>query len=163
MEGSARIMLQPASVVSGSNDQKPIEQAAAICLRAVATDNDLEVLLVASSSTGKWGLPKGHMEQGEASHETALREACEEAGIEGQIAEASCGSFTYRKPTGQREYHVTVHLLTVSAIRDSYPERSSRSRRWVPLAQACKEVGNPNVAQILRQLLHDRRQTSVVA
>lgn len=57
MEGSARIMLQPAGSLSGSNDQKPIEQAAAICLRAVATDDNLEVLLVASSSTGQWGLP----------------------------------------------------------------------------------------------------------
>jgi 8-oxo-dGTP pyrophosphatase MutT (NUDIX family) len=38
-------------------------------------------LLVKSVKSGKWGLPKGHMEKGETEKETAVREIFEETGV----------------------------------------------------------------------------------
>lgn len=133
-----------------------IEQAAAICLRRPDHADNPEILLIASSSTGKWGLPKGHIEPGETSQDTALREAFEEAGIEGQVSPISCGSFQYQKPASPARYHVAVHILTVSALSEAYPEECSRRKKWVPLDRASREVGNPDVARILDQVLQDR-------
>jgi len=121
------------------------------------------MLLIASSSTGKWGPPKGHIEPGETSYETARREAYEEAGIEGRVTEVSCGSFTYRKPIRPMEYRVAVHVLMVNGLCDHYPEESSRSKKWVPLADAGSEVANPGLSQILEQIFQDQMEEVRVA
>lgn len=43
--------------------------------------NDIKYLLVCEHG-GYWVFPKGHMEEGESEHETALREVKEETGLE---------------------------------------------------------------------------------
>ena len=44
-------------------------------------DNDIKYLLVCEHG-GFWVFPKGHMEEGEFEHETALREVKEETGLD---------------------------------------------------------------------------------
>lgn len=44
-------------------------------------ENDIKYLLVCERS-GFWVFPKGHMEEGESEHETALREVKEETGLD---------------------------------------------------------------------------------
>lgn len=156
-------MFDPADDLHRRDDRRRIRQAAAICLRPAAQGDHFEVLLIASSSTGKWGPPKGHIEPGESPHETARREAYEEAGIEGTVTIASCGSFTYRKPFGPMEYHVSVHLLMVNGLCEHYPEESSRSKKWVPLAHAHREVAHPGLSQILEQIGEPRMEEAPVA
>ncbi|WP_425327220.1 NUDIX domain-containing protein [Rhizobium grahamii] len=60
-----------------------VHQAAAICLVTHPT-NSPRVILVRSKRTGDWGIPKGTIEEGEASGEAAAREArgggCSELG-----------------------------------------------------------------------------------
>jgi 8-oxo-dGTP pyrophosphatase MutT (NUDIX family) len=73
-----------------------IEQAGALCFR-VSSKGEQQVLLVGSHRNGRWGLPKGHIDPGEPSHEAAAREAYEEAGIRGDISDAIAGSFVYSK------------------------------------------------------------------
>lgn len=42
--------------------------------------NNFEILLI-KDSYGRWTWPKGHIDQGEKSHQTALREISEETGL----------------------------------------------------------------------------------
>ncbi|AYG64512.1 NUDIX hydrolase [Rhizobium jaguaris] len=65
----------------------------AICFRR-ADRGEVKVLLVASRRTGRWGLPKGHVESSETSRSTAEREAFEEAGVKGAVSPEVFGSFT---------------------------------------------------------------------
>ena len=44
-------------------------------------DNDIKYLLACERS-GYWVFPKGHMEDGESEHDTALREVKEETGLD---------------------------------------------------------------------------------
>ena len=52
-----------------------------ILFRKILPDTKVEFLLIQSSS-GKWGVPKGHIEDGESAYEAALRETKEESGLE---------------------------------------------------------------------------------
>ncbi|MEN9850080.1 MAG: hypothetical protein RL128_243, partial [Pseudomonadota bacterium] len=47
----------------------------------------VEVLLITSRDTGRWVIPKGWPIDGLAPAQTAAREAWEEAGVEGDIAD----------------------------------------------------------------------------
>ncbi len=128
---------------AATKPEPQVAQAAAICLRGGM------VLLIASRGTGEWGLPKGHIESGETSRDTARREAFEEAGVLGEAEVQAIGSFHYRKPLIEALYCVEVHLLRVRGQAQSVAAGEARQMRWVPLALAAREVGNRQLALLL--------------
>lgn len=73
-----------------------VDQAGALCLR-VSPGGEPQILLVGSRRNGRWGLPKGHVEPGETSHEAAARVAFEEAGIRGKYPTRSWDRSSIRK------------------------------------------------------------------
>jgi 8-oxo-dGTP pyrophosphatase MutT (NUDIX family) len=131
-----------------------VQQAAALCLRPASCPGGLEVLLIASRAAGEWGLPKGHVEPGEASHQAARREAFEEAGVIGAADETVLDTFLYSKPGDEARYRVAVHLLTVAGQRATFPESGQRAMRWVPLATAGGLVANRHLGGILDMAHH---------
>ncbi|MDE1917197.1 MAG: NUDIX domain-containing protein [Sphingomonadales bacterium] len=131
-----------------------VRQAAAICLREAACKSGFEVLLIASRGSGEWGLPKGHVEPGETSYQTALREAYEEVGVVGEVEEAVLDTFRYRKPDSDTNYRVAVHLLSVSRTLEEFPESGWRTMQWVPLRMASRWIANVQLAGILDMAFH---------
>ncbi|MGF6755190.1 NUDIX hydrolase [Paraburkholderia sp. GAS334] len=64
----------------------------------VLLDADGRVLLAHATETSHWDIPKGHGEEGEAPHVTALREMVEETGIElAPERLKNLGLFVYRR------------------------------------------------------------------
>src|SRR5579872_3742880 len=59
--------------------------------------SELEALLVTSRTTKRWILPKGWPMDGKPPHATAAKEAREEAGLVGRVAEEPIGSYSYAK------------------------------------------------------------------
>jgi 8-oxo-dGTP pyrophosphatase MutT (NUDIX family) len=131
--------------------QREIAQAGAICFRKKAKQ-PLEVLLIGSRRNGRWGIPKGHIEPGETTRETATREAFEEAGIRGKVAKKIVGSFTYTKDSGVLTYRVEVHMLAVVEVLRDFPEKGIRRTQWVSIDVAAREVAQPGLRQILQGL-----------
>lgn len=127
------------------------DQAGALCLR-VSPGGEPQVLLVGSRRNGRWGLPKGHIELGETSHEAAAREAYEEAGVRGEISDTIVGSFVYSKESSPNRYRVIVHRLAVSSIDDAYPEQGLRARQWFTLSDAANVVGHEGLRDLLQNL-----------
>ena len=74
-------------------------------------------------------LPKGWLAAGELPHAAAAREAYEEAGVLGGIAEMPVGSYSYDKRL-KKERHVRclvgVCALAVDEQLDDWPERDER-------------------------------------
>jgi 8-oxo-dGTP pyrophosphatase MutT (NUDIX family) len=134
---------------SGDLNNAVIEQAGALCLR-VLENGSREVLLVGSRRNGRWGLPKGHIDKGEASHVAAAREAYEEAGVLGEVSEYIVGSFVYSKDSSSSRYRVIVHMLAVMTVEEIYPETGLRAREWFTLEDAASVVGHDGLRELLR-------------
>ncbi|TBC89218.1 NUDIX hydrolase (plasmid) [Rhizobium leguminosarum] len=121
---------------------RDVAQAGALCYRR-SENGRVEILLVGSRRNGRWGIPKGHIDDGEASSAAALREAFEETVF---------GTFSYRKDASPNEYHVAVHLLQVSRIADKFPEKDVRKTRWFPLETALREAAQPGLRMLLSRV-----------
>ncbi|ANP89251.1 NUDIX hydrolase [Rhizobium leguminosarum] len=129
---------------------RDVAQAGARCYRR--TENGgFEMLFVGSRRNGRWGIPEGRVEDGEASSAAALREAFEEAGVAGIVDKTVFGSFSYRKDTSPNRYQVAVHLVHVSRIADKFPEKDVRKTRWF-LETALREAAQPGLRMLLSRV-----------
>jgi 8-oxo-dGTP pyrophosphatase MutT (NUDIX family) len=99
--------------------------AAAVCYRR--RDGRVEFLLVRTKHGDKWTFPKGHVEQGETPADAAAREAREEAGVHGTIADRPFTDYVYPGGSdGPGERRVAAFLLEVAS--ESAPAADERSR-----------------------------------
>src|SRR5690554_2758136 len=60
-------------------------------------EGQLEIMLITSRQTRRWIVPKGWPMKGLEGHDTAAREAFEEAGVNGSISDRPIGSYVYAK------------------------------------------------------------------
>lgn len=135
-----------------NNDDTPYKfQSAALCFRL--KKEKPEVLLVTSRDTGRWIIPKGWFMVGLAPHESAEREAYEEAGIKGRIYNECLGAYTYQKvldPMTIAHCQVLVFPLKVKQELDKFPEKGERRRKWFSAKKAATLVNEPDLAMILK-------------
>ena len=121
-------------------------QAAAIPYRW--QDGRLQIALITKRQTGRWIVPKGHVEKGETPRQSARREASEEAGLHGRLALRPLGSYEYFKDREPRV--VLVFLLLVTKEMRSWREDDVREREWIGVKQAIKRVRERGLRHILR-------------
>ena len=126
-----------------------VQQSAALPYRI--QKGRLKVLLITSIGTGRWILPKGHIESGLSATESAEAEAFEEAGIVGNISRKVIGSYNYKKsPEGGGERcRVRVFAMEVTRLLDDYPEAALRKRRWVSIKKAIEMVQEARLKELL--------------
>ena len=96
---------------------------------------NLELLIVTSRGRGRWIIPKGWPIKGFKPHESAAREAFEEAGIRGEVATKAIGSFPYEKIIDEEgasiPCEVLVFSLKVKRQLKSWPEAGERELLWI--------------------------------
>jgi 8-oxo-dGTP pyrophosphatase MutT (NUDIX family) len=115
-----------------------------------------QLCLITSRSGRRWGLPKGAIELAETGPAAALREAWEEAGLEGRICGGAIGICLYRKDV--RLCHVTLFAMAVVRAASQWPEREERDRLWLPCEEAVKIIHRPAL-----RALCDKAVTSLFA
>ena len=112
-------------------------------------DGQLVVLLITSRGRGKWIFPKGGLIEGMTPWESAAREACEEAGVEGEIDETPIGRYflpvTEERP---KPVEVDVFALRVTHQREDWKEQGSRYRHWAVLAEAKRLITHDGLADV---------------
>lgn len=111
-------------------------------------DGQVEILLVSSRRKKRWVLPKGVVEPGLSAVESAVKEAWEEAGLEGRAASQTVGTYRYEKWGGVCT--VQVFPLQVERLSESWPE-STRDRRWFAPAEAARRVQEPALKRLITQ------------
>lgn len=129
------------------------EQLAALCMRK--GKKGPEVLLVTSSS-GRWILPKGWPMDGKSDARAAAIEAWEEAGVkEAVVGSEPMGSYITTKisKSGDEEPCIlSVYRLKVKKTEKDFPEADRRERIWVSPRKAAKMVSEEGLRAILRSL-----------
>jgi 8-oxo-dGTP pyrophosphatase MutT (NUDIX family) len=137
--------------VAGTGVAAP--QVAALCWRL--HKSVVQVLLITSRETGRWVIPKGWPMAGLTPSEAALREAWEEAGVQGRIQDRALGEYLYDKvasPVLTTRCAVAVFPLQVQALKRTFPEAKQRRRRWFSASKAAQLVAEPDLAQLLRSV-----------
>lgn len=131
-------------------DTKPYrEQSAVLAYRVGKTG--VEVLLVTSLDTGRWVLPKGHVEPHLSAHESAEKEAYEEAGITGLVAKRYVGVYSYAKTEkkGGGMRRVEVYPMKVLKELADWPEKDRRRREWMGAEKAASVVLEKKLGKII--------------
>jgi phosphohistidine phosphatase len=94
-----------------------------------------QFMIIRSSQDKHWVVPKGIVDPGYSPQDSAAKEAMEEAGIEGIVAEEAIGSYAYNKWGAQCT--VSVYPMEVThVIPEREWEEQHRGRRWVSAAEA---------------------------
>ena len=97
----------------------------------------IEVCLIKTKSGKSWGIPKGGVEPALTPKVSALKEAMEEAGLQGKIVN-KIGKYSYTK--GGVKQKVTVFLMLVDVAHEHYMESDTRKRKWFTLDKAREKI-----------------------
>ena len=114
-------------------------------------DGNVHLLLI-RDPYGKWGLPKGHVENGESSCEAALREVREATGLTHLEAGPSLGSIDwYFRLRGDLVHKFCDYFLMASPDGDTSPEVSEgiTECRWLPVDEAIETVEYDNAREVV--------------
>lgn len=128
--------------------RKVAKQVAALCLEPGGD----RLLLITSRDTGRWVIPKGWPMRKRSLPGTALREAWEEAGVQGSAGRKELGRYYYDK---RRDHgfavpvEVRVYGILVRALADSFPEVGQRERRWFTPEEAAGLVAEEGLQQLI--------------
>ena len=110
---------------------------------------DGKVCMVSSRSGRRWVLPKGQIDPGHTAAEAALLEAWEEAGLVGALDPDPVGSYVYEK--FDAGHHVLVYRMTVTEVRDDWPERAMRQRVFLSIEEVLARVEEPGLRDLIRR------------
>jgi 8-oxo-dGTP diphosphatase len=110
-------------------------------------------VLLIEGPYGKWGLPKGHAEPGEALPDTALREVTEETGLSDLELGPELMTIEWQFSAGDvRVRKLATFFLMFSEHGDPVPQRSEGITEvtWVPLESAHERISYPNAIAVVR-------------
>ena len=103
----------------------------------ICYDKDNRFLLIQHKSDGHWGIPKGHMDEGESEEETAIRELEEETAIKVKKIKDFFVEEKYRLPNGNKK--TVIYFLGIAKDSDiKIQEEEILSYKWATLEEAMK-------------------------
>lgn len=125
-------------------------------------DDEVRVLLIRDPYQ-KWGLPKGHLEDGEGPLEAAVREVREETGLDDLSLRSDLGEidWTFRR-AGRTVHKYCRFYLMESADGETKPEVSEgiTECRWLTPTEALETISYDNARTVLERGLEHLRAES---
>ena len=115
-------------------------------------DGVIEVMLLTSRDTGRWVIPKGWPVPGLSPHDSAAREAVEEAGLVGRIDDRPIGFYRYDKRLADGSVvccKVETFVLEVEEQLPSWREQHQRRTEWFTLQAAADAVQEPELSALI--------------
>lgn len=143
------ILYRKLSVIMNDIPNWFYSQSAVIPFKII--NSELSVLLITSRNKKRWIIPKGIIEENLSAKQSAVKEALEEAGVEGKIYKESIGKYDYKKWGGV--CHVEVFLLLVEKEYDIWDEMDIRQRKWFTARKAAKKVKEEKLSMLINKLI----------
>lgn len=107
----------------------------------------------------RWGLPKGHVEEGEGVQETALREVREETGLEGKVV-SKLGDITYWYMNKTQEgepirIFKRVYFFLIRYVRGDVRRHDEEVEEacWMPIGEAVNKLSYPTEREMMRKAI----------
>lgn len=120
----------------------------------IGKDGRARILLVTARDKPRWIIPKGHRSKKRRDQDAAAREAREEAGVKGIIADP-IGQYLHRRPR-RAAVTVTVYELKVTSEIRKWRERDQRRRKWVTPRKAVKMIADQGLRALLASFVPSR-------
>jgi len=111
-------------------------------------------VLVIRDPYGQWGLPKGHLEEGEEAHEAALREVREETGLVEVDLGREIGTIDWYFRDDETLIHKYCTFYLMHSPRGSVePEREEGISEcvWLPMDSAVERVSYDDTQEVVRE------------
>ncbi|SFJ15903.1 Predicted NTP pyrophosphohydrolase, NUDIX family [Paraburkholderia megapolitana] len=143
----------------------PSMSARIVSCGVVLLDPDGRVLLAHATDTSHWDIPKGHGEEGEVPHVTALRELVEETGIVLDVERLKdLGRFVYRRDKDLHLFGARARDheldLSVCVCTSMFPRRSDGT--MIPEMDAYRWVAHDEVERYASRSLTRLFQTTLL-
>ena len=118
------------------------------------------ILMIRHKHGGHRSFPKGHVEEGETEHQTAIREVEEETAVKIRITSEFCEKVHYSPMPGvQKE---VVYFMAMTDQKATHPHDGEIADvEWVPLDNAERSLTHENDKIVLRAAMKALRETIV--
>ena len=110
--------------------------------------------LLIRDSYRNWGFPKGHLEGDETAGDAAVREVCEEAGLDAVTLVGEVATIDWRFRFRGRLVHKTCHFfLMETASPTTCPQKAEgiTACRWARYAEARSLLAYDNAREVLER------------
>lgn len=117
-------------------------------------DAGTPLFLLIRDSYANWGFPKGHVEDGEAAEDAALREVREETGLHELTSRGLIDTIEWYFRFRGRLIHKSCHFFLMETAQSATsPQRAEgiTACQWVPYAAAHEAVSYANAREVLRR------------
>lgn len=111
-------------------------------------------ILTITSTRGNWIFPKGMIDPGDSSKETAIKELEEEAGFTGRISGPAVGAYRYSK--WGLELEVTMYPVEVTGAAEVWEEAGHRQLFWGAPERVRDKLHKPELRELLDRFLAER-------
>lgn len=119
----------------------------------------IEILLI-QDSRNRWTIPKGHIEEGEKSRQTAEREIREETGLAEMKVLDWLGKINFRYRRENRLVLMTTEIFLVEALGDTdkiKPEKWMNDLAWLKSSEAYDKIEYEDIGKLILVALNKIR------
>lgn len=125
--------------------------AGGVVYRYSPVTNKLQFLLV-QDARNRWTIPKGHVEKGETTKQTAVREITEETGLEHITIKSWLGKVDFRFRRQQSLVVMLTHVYLVEAFKNTdalVPEDWMNGIAWFDAFDAVDKIAYEGTAKLM--------------
>ncbi len=132
---------------TGQSD--PFRQSSVVPYRIV--DTAIEIMMITSIRRRRWIIPKGLVEPDMTPQDSAAKEAFEEAGIKGTVAQNPIGRYYYKK--WANICRCDVYAMKVEIIHETWQEQEEREREWIEAKEAINRLRHKQLKVIVKKFI----------